>query len=144
MPLPTPEPGLVICYAYLWRSDFEQGKEEGVKDRPCAIILTAHDEDDDTIVTVVPVTHTPPKHSETAVEIPAATKARLGLDPERSWIIVSEINRFIWPGPDLRPISRSKPDRFEYGLLPPSLFRLIKEKLTACAKAQRLKAVSRT
>ena len=144
MPLPAPEPGLVICYAYLWRSDFEQGQEEGVKDRPCAIVLTAHDEEGDCVVTVVPVTHTPPDHPDDAVEIPPATKARLCLDAERSWIVVSEVNRFVWPGPDLRPVSRSEPDRFDYGLLPPSLFRVIKEKLTACAKAQRLKAVPRT
>lgn len=144
MPLPAPEPGLVICYSYLWRSDFEQGHEEGLKDRPCAIVLTTYDEEGDTVVTVVPVTHTPPDHPDTAVEIPAATKARLGLDGERSWIVVSEVNRFVWPGPDLRPVSRGEPDRFDYGFLPPSLFRVIKEKLTACAKVQRLKAVPRT
>jgi hypothetical protein len=37
-----------------------------------------------------------------ASRIPAATKRRLGLDDARSWIIVTESNRFIWPGRDLR------------------------------------------
>jgi hypothetical protein len=60
VPLPIPEPGLVICYAYLWRSEYERGQEEGTKDRPCAIVLATRDQDGDTIVTVVPVTHTPP------------------------------------------------------------------------------------
>ena len=41
MPLPTPapEPGLIIRYAYLWRSEAFQGEEEGRKDRPCAVVL---------------------------------------------------------------------------------------------------------
>ena len=27
---------------------------------------------------------------------------RLGLDRQQSWIVITEINRFIWPGPDIR------------------------------------------
>jgi hypothetical protein len=93
---------------------------------------------------VVPVTHTPPATPGEAVEIPLLTKQRLGLDAARSWAVVSEVNRFVWPGSDLRPVSRSAPDRFDYGFLPPSLFHQIKQRLAACAKAQRLKAVYRT
>jgi len=142
--LPTPEPGLVISYAYLWRSEYEQGQEEGLKDRPCAIVLTIQDDEGDTVVTVVPVTHATPDRPDEVVELPLATKQRLGLDAERSWVIVSEVNRFVWPGPDLRPVSRAAPDRFDYGILPPSLFRQIRDRLLACAEAQRLKAVTRT
>jgi hypothetical protein len=142
--LPTPEPGLVVAYAYLWRAEYEQGREEGVKDRPCAIVLMANDEDGETVVTVVPVTHALPERPDEAVEIPLSTKQRLGLDSQRSWIVVNEINRFVWPGPDLRPVSRGEPDRFDHGLLPPSLYREVRERLQACAKAQRLRAVFRT
>jgi hypothetical protein len=142
--LPIPEPGLVISYSYLWRSEYEQGQEEGTKDRPCAIVLMTHDDEGDITVTVVPVTHTPPANVDDAVEIPMPTKRRLGLDDVPSWIVVTEINRFIWPGPDLRPVSRGKPDRFEYGLLPPELFRRVKERLAACVASRRLKAVRRT
>ncbi|MFC4594309.1 MULTISPECIES: hypothetical protein [Sphingobium] len=46
------------------------------------------------MVTVLPVTHTPPTDERLAVEIPTRTKARLGLDDARSWIILSEANRF--------------------------------------------------
>ena len=144
MPLPTPEPGLMISYAYLWRADFEQGREAGAKDRPCAIVLTAVDDDGDTVVTVVPVTHTPPERADDAVELPLATKRRLGLDDARSWVVVSEFNRFLWPGPDLRPVSRAEPDRFAYGILPPEVFRQVTTRLSACAKARRLRAVRRT
>ena len=33
MPIPTPEPGLVISYAYLWDHEAQSGLEEGRKDR---------------------------------------------------------------------------------------------------------------
>jgi hypothetical protein len=142
--LPTPEPGLVIGYAYLWRSDYEKGQEEGTKDRPCTIVLMARDEEGGTIVTVVPVTHTPPPSPDEAIQIPLSTKRRLGLDSARSWIVVTEINRFLWPGPDLRPIARDEPERFDYGLLPPDLFLQVRERLFACAASRRLKIVRRT
>ena len=86
----------------------------GVKDRPCALILSSQNEGGNTIVAVVPVTHTPPDRPDEAVEIPAVVKRHLGLDEARSWIVVSEINRFIWPGPDLRPVSRAEPDRCQH------------------------------
>ena len=144
MPLPTPEPGLVVAYAYLWRTEHQQGREEGAKDRPCAIVLTASDDEGDTIVTVAPITHTPPGQPDEAVEIPQPTKQRLGLDAERSWVMVNEVNRFVWPGPDLRPVSREQPDRFDYGMLPPGLFRQVRTMLLTCAKAQRLGVIRRT
>jgi hypothetical protein len=76
--------------------------------------------------------------------LPLVTKQRLGLDAQRSWVVVSEINRFVWPGPDLRPVSRTEPDRFDYGVLPLTIFRQVKAQLAACARAQRLRLVSRT
>ena len=144
MPLPAPEPGLVISYAYLWHSEYEQGHEEGKKDRPCAIILTAFNEADDTVVAVLPVTHSAPQNPDEAVEIPYPVKQRLGLDDARSWVIVNETNRFVWPGPDLRQVRSAEGGRFDYGLLPPGLYRAIRDRFLACAKAQRLRAVPRT
>lgn len=144
MPLPNPEPGLVICYSYLWCSEYEQGKEEGVKDRPCAIILATQDEEGDTVVMVAPITHTSPSEPEHAIEIPLPTKRRLGLDSERSWIVLTEINRFVWPGPDLRPISKDHPDIFEYGVLPPSLFEKIKQGYLAQTSKRKSQIVQRS
>jgi hypothetical protein len=40
------------------------------------------------MVTVLPISHTPPADPELAVELPAATKRRLGLDDERSWVVL--------------------------------------------------------
>lgn len=124
MALPRPVQGLVIRYSYLWHAEKERGLEEGVKDRPCAVILVTQGSDERGIVTVLPITHRPPDDDRLAVELPAVTKARLGLDGDRSWVMLSEANRFEWPGPDLRPGIAGVGSRVAYGLLP---FRLMDE-----------------
>jgi mRNA-degrading endonuclease toxin of MazEF toxin-antitoxin module len=86
---------MVIRYAYLWRSEQARGLEEGSKDRPCAVLLAVTDEAGDRKVVVLPVTHTPPRDATLAVEIPAATKRRLGLDDDRSWVVTTEANRMM-------------------------------------------------
>jgi hypothetical protein len=53
-------------------------------------------------------------------------KRRLNLDDKRSWVITSELNRFIWPGYDLRPLSRDQPVNFAYGFLSTDFFAAIK------------------
>ena len=97
-------------------------------------MLTVARHDSDTIVTVAPVTHSPPINTAAAVEIPKQTKRRLGQDKGRSWVVVSEVNRFRWPGPDLRPIPGLEPSNFCYGLLPAKLFRRIREALIAAVR----------
>jgi len=95
MPIPAPEPGLVISYAYLWHYEHEAGREEGRKDPPSVIVLAVERQaDDSTVVTVLPITHNPPVDAAGAIEIPGPTKRHLGLDDSRSWIIVSEGNEF--------------------------------------------------
>jgi hypothetical protein len=112
MPIPTPEPGLVISYAYLWHHEHQAGQEEGRKDRPSVIVLAVERAvNDTTVVVVLPITHNPPTVPASAVEISAAVKRHLGLDDERSWIVVAEGNEFDWLGYDLRKIGRS--DRYE-------------------------------
>jgi hypothetical protein len=81
--------------------------------------------------------------TEGAEEIPAPTKARLGLDSERSWIVVNEVNRFVWPGVDLRPASRDTSERFDYGTLPPRVFAAVLAKLVNCARHKRTAIVRR-
>lgn len=144
MPLPNPIPGLVISYAYLWHEEALRGQEEGSKDRPCVVILSTVQEGTSTVVTVAPISHSPPMDLETAVELPTETKRRLGLDTERSWAIVSEVNRFHWPGPDLRPIPRSNPPRFSYGFLPAKLFLRIRQRLIDVASNRGAPVVRRT
>jgi hypothetical protein len=142
--LPEPVPGLVIRYSYLWRSEHLQGREEGVKDRPCAIILIVTDDKGDQVVTVLPITHSPPDRRNAAIEIPLATKQRLGLDAERSWIVLTEANRFLWPGPDLRPATPGDLASVAYGLLPKGLYEQVRRELVASIKARQSHVVRRT
>ena len=144
MALPKPVPGLVIRYGYLWAEEHARGQEEGVKDRPCAVILLTTDEDGEQWVTVVPVTHTRPSLPELAVEIPAATKRRLGLDEERSWVVLREPNRFLRPGPDLRPARPGDATTVAYGQLPYTLFEEIRTKFIAAIGAHRAGVVPRS
>jgi hypothetical protein len=142
MPIPTPEPGLVISYAYLWRYEREAGQEEGRKDRPSVIVLTVErPANDTTVVVVLPITHSPPSDPASGVEIPAAVKRHLGLDDERSWIVVAEGNEFDWPGYDLRKIGHS--DRYDYGFLPPRFFNQVVAAFAAWHRARKATLVSR-
>jgi hypothetical protein len=146
VPLPTPVPGLVIRYCYLWHSEYLAGREEGQKDRPCAIVAALQPAEDsgETRVLVMPVTHSPPTDAALAVEIPARVKKRLGLDAERSWVVLSEWNEFIWPGPDLRRVTGGDEGSVAYGMLPPSLFATIRDRFLAIATARHARRVPRT
>ena len=139
--IPDPEPGLVINYGYLWLREAAQGRDEGTKDRPAVIVVAVEGADDETkTVWAAPITRSSPKNRETAIEIPVATKRRLGLDPDRSWIVLSEMNRFEWPGPDIRPVA---PGKWAYGLLPANLFRAVRDRLAALAGERRTRLVGR-
>ena len=131
MALPEPQPGLVIRYAYLWRDEARRGRDEGVKDRPCVIVHATREAHAQVIVTVAPITRADPRAPEDAVTLPAATKRRLGLDAQPSWIITTEVNRFRWPGPDVRPVESTPPLRFAYGMLPAALFRQLRDRIVA-------------
>ena len=144
MPLPDPVPGLVIRYSYLWAEEYGRGQEEGTKDRPCAVILVTGDAAGHRSATVLPITHAPPSNPSLAIEIPAATKQRLGLDEERSWVLLTEANRFIWPGPDLRPANPGDLSSVAYGPLPFALFERIRQRFIAVIKARRARLVPRT
>lgn len=115
-----------------------------MKDRPCAVILVTASEDGEQVVTVLPVTHTPPSDPALSVEIPSLVKRRLKLDDDRSWVVLTEANRFNWPGPDLRPVVARDPTSVAYGQLPFVLFEEIRVKFIAAIKARRASVVPRT
>ncbi len=144
MSLPTPEPGLVVRYSYLWLREHREGREEGVKDRPCAIILAARDRDDHTHVLVVPVTHSPPADLADALELPVTIKQHLGLDANRSWVVLSESNLFEWPGPDLRRVGDRDNSSVAYGFLPPRFFAELRRRFLALETTARSRRVQRT
>lgn len=130
--LELPEPGEVINYSYLWRYEYEQGRDEGVKDRPVAVVVVVQAADGIDKVLVVPMTTTQPGKGQTAIEVPDAVRRQLGLKASRSWIVVNEWNEFSWPGFDIRSIDR-KPDQISYGALPAGLFRRVRDAIVAGA-----------
>lgn len=138
--IPAPKRGYVTFASYLWADESEKGETEGRKDRP-VYIIDVEDLAGEVGVTVLPITHAPPGVDRHAVEIPAATKARIGLDVERSWIVCDEANDFIWPGPDLRPHPRS--GKFEVVPAPAKLLEAVREKIRAARASQQFRAVDR-
>lgn len=146
MAFPSPVPGQVIRYSYLWNAEHLQGQDEGVKDRPCAVVMVSEAADAGTVVTVLPITHTPPSLSQRpfALEIPPKTKRRLGLDSERSWVILSEANRFVWPGPDLRMADTGDPASIVYGLLPERFFEHLRVAFIVAVRASQVPLVPRS
>ncbi len=143
MSWPPPRPGLVIRYSYLWTDEAASGRDEGIKDRPCAVVLSV-DGEAGTRVYVLPVTHTPPTRDRSAIELPPRVQARLGLDEERSWVVVTEANSFMWPGPDLRPIPGRGVESIAYGYLSPSLFTAIRDAFVAEVRSRRADVTART
>ena len=144
MRLPKPEPGLVIRYSYLWLGEHRAGREEGTKDRPCAIVLASRDDEGEKQVLVVPVTHSQPDSSTAALELPFAVKQHLGMDMERSWVVLSESNLFDWPGPDLRWVRDRDDGSVAYGFLPPRLFAELRRRFLSLEAAARSSRVQRT
>ena len=126
--------GWIFRYSYLWDWQHREGREEGDKDRPCLVLaIVTTTEDGTPVVRVLPITHTPPANPADAIEIPAAVKNRLRLDHERSWIVLTESNRFTWPGPDLRNIDT---ESGYYGALTPGLFAEVKRRFVAIARGE--------
>jgi hypothetical protein len=132
MPLPVPEPGLVVSYEFLWASEAAQGLTEGRKAQPCVIVaVNPQPRQDDVWVAVVPVTHSPPADADMAVELTQPLKHHLRLDAERSWVVLAEYNYFIWPGFDLRQIP-GRPGDYAYGQLPRSFYRTLIDRFRLC------------
>ena len=141
----NPERGSVIRYAYLWADENARGQEEGRKDRPALVLaLSIKEADGTTEVLVLAVTHTPPTNAADAVAFPQDVKRRLGLDDVPSWIVTTEANAFIWPGPDIRPVPGRTPTTVIYGRVPDGLLRQVARSYLANRDKQRSRMVPRT
>lgn len=125
---PEPIPGLVVCYRYLWAAEAAQGRVEGLKGRPCAVVVAIGTDPDGKRVVVAPITHTPPDNPDHAIKLARRTQQRLGLDQDQSWIITDEINVFGWPGPDIRPTPAGAS---AFGELPEVVFQALKKQVLA-------------
>ena len=144
MPLPEPEPGLVIRYLFLWREDYEKGLVEGDKDgRPALVVAVAPAGGGVRRVAVLPITHAAATVPEESVEMPAAVARHLRLDDGRSWIRLTEANQFDWPGCDLRQVP-GRAGEFAYGFLPPKFHRHVVEQFRALGRTRRVAVTHRT
>lgn len=141
MPLPRPEPGLVIRYDYLWHRETASARSSG-KERPACLVATLDDEADPQLVLILPITHSRPSGETVAIEIPMAVSEHLGLDDARSWIVISEANVDFWPNAGLAPIP-GKRGVYAYGFLPPSLFEKVKDGFAKLFEKRRAKLVRR-
>lgn len=139
-------PGHVVAYRFLWERDRLQGHREGAKTRPCVIFLVDEDtEPGSRIVSLVPITHGAPDLTQRPVDriaLPVSVKARLRLDDEASWIVLTEANRFTWPGfgYDLR---RTPDGREGYGSLSPRALVVLLEALRATSRREALTRIDR-
>ena len=71
-------------------------------------------------------------------------KARLGLDADRSWVVLSEWNEFTWPGPDLRRAPGADAASVAYGILPPRFFTSIRDRFLTLAGVGKARRITRT
>lgn len=117
---------MVVRYAFLWSHEAQSGRKDGAKNRPCVIILASKRLSDGRfLVRVAPITHREPE-SGRGVAIPPKVKRHLGLDEDAAWIVLDELNQFVWPGVDLWPVSFAKPGVWTYGVLPVDLFEQVR------------------
>jgi hypothetical protein len=107
------------------------------------VVLAVQDAGGHKVVTVAPITHTRPERPDLAIPVPPAVKRRLGLDSEQSWIIASDLNRFVWPGVDLRPVGVDE-RAYAYGLLPAALYDQLRRRVLALARAGQAALTRRT
>jgi hypothetical protein len=102
MALPPLEVGQVISFSYLWRREHVVGEDAGRKYRPVMVLAIFDRDDGGKRVLVLPFTTQPPADGVEAIDIQPRTMRRLGLDGDRSWLILTEANHISkWPGIDL-------------------------------------------
>lgn len=124
----TPQAGMVLHYSFLWKHEAERGQDEGAKDRPVIVLVLLADGEE---VIVAPITTRPPEQGAPAIELPARVRKHLGLNAAQSWISIATLNRFVWPGPDLRPVPGSNPANALYGFIPQKLLDAVKQSAMA-------------
>jgi len=142
MPLPALAQGLVVRYEYIWHREASANRTTAEKERPVCVTVIFDDPDEGRMVMLLPITHSPPSQGEVGIEIPQQVKKHLGLDAERSWIIVSECNIDGWPSPDLRQIP-AQAGKFHYGYIPPRLFRIVREAFVSAYRPKKVQIVPR-
>lgn len=118
-----PQAGMVLHYSFLWKHEAERGQSEGAKDLPVVVVVLLADGEE---VVVAPITTKAPEPDAPAIEAPSRVRAHLKLDAAQSWISLATLDRFVWPGPDLRAVPGSNPAKALYGFIPQKLLDVVK------------------
>ena len=140
-----PERGAVIRYAYLRADAAAHGREEAEKDRPVLVLaLSIKEADRATELLVLAITHARPADPADAVPLSRDIKRRIGLDEAPSWVVTTEANAFVWPGPDLRPVPGRTPATITYGQVPHQFLSRVATSYLANREKQRRRLVRRT
>jgi hypothetical protein len=92
---------------------------------------------------VAPITHSLPDEDEASLEIPSQVCRSLGLDAGKHWLRLDELNRFVWPGYDLRARA-DDPSRYDYGMLPETLFEQLRRGIVERQRLRKAKIIPRT
>jgi hypothetical protein len=123
----------------------KRGREEGSKDRPALVLALSVVRDNGQLrVLVLAITHVEPKRVSDAIALPLDAKRDLGLDDVPSWIVTTEANSFIWPGPDIRPVPGRTPFSPFYGRVPAALLIEVARSYLANRNRQRARIVGRS
>ncbi len=132
MALPTPRPGLVVGYDFLYREQADAGTENAGKPHPAAIILVVK-EDVQTRVSLLAISHSPPRSGEEPyrLKLTAAECRQMGVDSGDHWVNLQDINAFDWPGYDL--VRSARGGSYVYGTMSKATFKRIVTALKACA-----------
>ena len=130
----NPVPGDVLHYRYLWHHEADAKREDGKKTRPC-LVLAVRETAKGLVVHIAPIT-TQRLDPDNLIAIPQAVIHHLGLD-DRSIIVTSEYNTFLWIGPDVFPRSDGL---VTYGKVPEKLHDRVRD----AAIAKRARNIVRT
>ena len=94
-----PGAGHILRYVYLFEEEFRRGRDEGIKERFVVVVGVEGSRD------LVAAITTKGEGRKNAIVIPDEIARAAGLAPG-SAIIISEFNRFTWPGFDIRPLMK--------------------------------------
>ncbi|GGD81791.1 hypothetical protein [Croceicoccus mobilis] len=125
-----PKRGDIIRYVYLFKSEQAQGRDEGVKERYVLVAGVIGN-----VYRVLAIT-TKGEKTKGAIKLPDPVASAAGLSNDSS-IVVTEFNRFTFPGYDIRPLM-DQPG-YIHGRLSPRFT----EKIIAELKARKATSVDR-
>jgi hypothetical protein len=81
-----------------------------------------------------------PTADQVAIAMPSQTRKLTGLDEEKSWLVVSEVNRVAWSDPGITPVTS---EQWLYGHLPRGLAKQARDKIVSLSRQKLFHSVNR-